>query len=647
MKGTITLLFTWTGDLLSFSPNEFGSCGPLSQLNLTATGSEEPLAIEEIQAYFPSVEPLQVTSVIDGIFYTGIISTLKSTEFQSHPQFLLQFEDTAHPSVLRIQRMKHVLDCAQIASWEWNVQTGETRFNDRWAEIVGYHLPELEPTDIDTWTKLAHPDDLKLSQQALEAHFNGEIPFYECEVRMRHKDGHWVWVRDYGRIVSFTAQGEPEWILGAHIDITGYKLIQTQNELLSHDLNMIMDLCPAVIYKMSADDDEQVQFITQGVEGLLNYRHEEIMNRAYWWRNHIHPEDVSDYNQRVAEWRSRGDDSILECEYRFRCADGRYIWLADRARIMNSHYSRGPSVLGSIIDITDFVSLNNHLQSLAKVSPAVLYQFEYLPDGTSRFPYASQKLKDMFGVTPEEAAVDSTAVFDAIYPEDVERVRASALQSKETLEDWKCEFRVEIDGKLHWLYGHSIPTPSSEGKVIWSGQIIDISEKKELELQLKKESTTDALTGAYNRRYFIQELHDELQRSVREKQPVSILAVDFDFFKQVNDKYGHDAGDAVLQQVTGHLRQHIRPYDTLARMGGEEFNIMLPNTDYASALSIANKLRKLVQGFTVRYHGQEIKITITLGVATSSSGVQDSFELLKEADRALYRGKASGRNCVH
>lgn len=646
MKGTITLLFDWAGTVMSSSAKELSFVRQLSQLSLTPVFGDGPLSVERIRTFISDNEPLHVSLVLNDEHYTGTVTLLRPENPEKEAQILVQFGDARSSSVMCVERMKQLLDCSQIASWEWNVQTGETRFNECWADIIGYRLSELEPTDINTWTRLAHPDDLMVSQDALKAHFSGELPYYECEVRMRHKLGHWVWVRDYGRIVSYSADGEPEWILGAHIDITGYKLIQAENELLSHDLNTILELCPAVIYKLSADDDNQIQFITRGVERLLNYRDEQIVNQRNWWRNHIHPADIEGYLQRFNEWRASSSDSTLECEYRFRCADGAYLWVADRARLVTSQYERDESVLGSIIDITDFVSLNNHLQSLAKVSPAVLYQFEYLPDGRSRFPYASQKLKDVFGVTPEEAAIDSSAVFDAIYPEDVAKVRASALESKQTLNDWKCEFRVEINGKLHWLYGHSIPTQSSEGKVIWSGQIIDISEKKELELQLKKESTTDALTGAYNRRYFITELQDELQRSAREQQPLSILAIDFDFFKQINDRYGHDAGDAVLQQVTAHMRRHIRPYDTLARMGGEEFTIMLPNTDYSSALNIADKLRSLVEEYIVQYHDQNIQITITIGVATTQHGVQGSFELLKVADRALYQGKASGRNCV-
>jgi PAS domain S-box-containing protein len=121
------------------------------------------------------------------------------------------------------QRLSSILWGTRAGTWEWNVQTGETRFNERWAEMVGYRLEELAPVSIDTWVKLDHPDDLKLSGELLEKHFAGEIDYYECESRMRHKDGHWVWVLDRGKLVSRTADDQPEWMVGTHEEITERK----------------------------------------------------------------------------------------------------------------------------------------------------------------------------------------------------------------------------------------------------------------------------------------------------------------------------------------------------------------------------------------------------------------------------------------
>ncbi len=121
------------------------------------------------------------------------------------------------------RRLADIIRGTNAGTWEWNVQTGETRFNERWAEIIGWTLEEISPTTIDTWMALAHPDDLAESEKRLAAHFSGAAPIYECEARMRHRDGRWVWVLDLGRVATRTPDGAPEWVSGTHIDITERK----------------------------------------------------------------------------------------------------------------------------------------------------------------------------------------------------------------------------------------------------------------------------------------------------------------------------------------------------------------------------------------------------------------------------------------
>ena len=124
------------------------------------------------------------------------------------------------------ERLANILIGTNAGTWEWNVQTGETRFNERWAEIIGYSLAEIAPVSIETWLRRAHPDDLRTSQELLERHFSGELPYYECECRMRHRDGHWVWVLDRGRVTTWTSDGKPEWMYGTHQDITPRRLAE-------------------------------------------------------------------------------------------------------------------------------------------------------------------------------------------------------------------------------------------------------------------------------------------------------------------------------------------------------------------------------------------------------------------------------------
>ena len=123
-------------------------------------------------------------------------------------------------------RLQSILEGTHVGTWEWQVPTGEVVFNPRWAEIIGYTLEELAPLSIETWSGFAHPDDLKRSGELLARHFSGELDYYECEARMRHKDGHWVWVLDRGRVARWTDDGKPLLMSGTHQDITERKQVE-------------------------------------------------------------------------------------------------------------------------------------------------------------------------------------------------------------------------------------------------------------------------------------------------------------------------------------------------------------------------------------------------------------------------------------
>jgi PAS domain S-box-containing protein len=121
------------------------------------------------------------------------------------------------------QSFEMVIRGTGIGTWDWRVQEGEVAFNERWADIIGYSLEELEPMSIETWLSFAHPEDLEVSKLKLERHFAGETSLYECECRMRHRDGHWIWVLDRGKVVQWDAEGKPVRMLGTHGEITERK----------------------------------------------------------------------------------------------------------------------------------------------------------------------------------------------------------------------------------------------------------------------------------------------------------------------------------------------------------------------------------------------------------------------------------------
>ena len=124
------------------------------------------------------------------------------------------------------EQLAMAIEGSGLGLWDWRVQTGKTTFNEQWANIIGYTLSELEPVSIETWMRLTHPDDLRKSQSALDRHFAGEMPAYECEARMRHKDGHWVWILDRGKVTEWDSSGKPVRMTGTHLDITERKRVE-------------------------------------------------------------------------------------------------------------------------------------------------------------------------------------------------------------------------------------------------------------------------------------------------------------------------------------------------------------------------------------------------------------------------------------
>lgn len=160
-----------------------------------------------------------------------------------------------------------------------------------------------------------------------------------------------------------------------------------------------------------------------------------------------------------------------------------------------------------------------------------------------------------------------------------------------------------------------------------------------------KMTIVDGLTGAYNKRYLFESLGRELPRANRYKRPLSVLMVDIDHFKSINDDYGHLAGDAVLKELSSVIQGRLRPDDVLSRYGGEEFVVVLPETDLAGAATAAESLRALVETSHFHFEGEPIKVTISIGVA-QYDGTSDVTALLKAADDKLYEAKNSGRNRV-
>ncbi len=170
-------------------------------------------------------------------------------------------------------------------------------------------------------------------------------------------------------------------------------------------------------------------------------------------------------------------------------------------------------------------------------------------------------------------------------------------------------------------------------------------EMESVMIQAREVAQIDALTFLFNRRMIVRELQDEVLRAERYNNTLSISIIDVDKFKLVNDTYGHPVGDEVLKQVACQLRDHIRHPDTVGRYGGEEFLILLPNSDAKAATEQAVRLGKEIREMVVTIKEHELKVTVSIGIAQFKAGVDTWDTLLNRADNAMYEAKNNGRDC--
>jgi two-component system, cell cycle response regulator len=171
---------------------------------------------------------------------------------------------------------------------------------------------------------------------------------------------------------------------------------------------------------------------------------------------------------------------------------------------------------------------------------------------------------------------------------------------------------------------------------------------RDTEKKIEEMSLTDFLTNLYNRRYLYKKFEEEISRAQRGATPLSCMMLDIDFFKKVNDTYGHDFGDFVLIEMANILRNNLRVYDIITRIGGEEFMVVLPSTDLVNAKIAAKKIREKVEEYDFKKDEKAVKLTVSIGVfgCPGNQIVTDVDKYIKYADQALYNAKFTGRNRV-
>ncbi|RUO66374.1 PAS domain S-box-containing protein/diguanylate cyclase (GGDEF) domain-containing protein [Pseudidiomarina planktonica] len=372
------------------------------------------------------------------------------------------------------------------------------------------------------------------------------------------------------------------------------------------------------------------------------------------FRELVHPDD---YLQMMGALTSyiKGDSESYYATFRMRHANGEWRWIEAHGEVTDRNFNGHPTrICGTHQDITERKVLEDDLAlNLIRLNQA--QEIAQLGHWTSNMAtgelWWSPIIYQMFGLDPDKVTPSVKLFNQLIHRDDFDSVLSSEAKAIESGEHDVEHRIVRPDGSVRWVHELASLERDEDGQPFrMVGTVQDITDYKELELKLRRQALIDELTQVPNRRYMMQQLAHEWTRYQRyPEQTSSFVMVDIDFFKQLNDTYGHGFGDDVLQAVAGRLHGLLRDVDVFARMGGEEFALLLPQTGAKDAMLVAEKLRAAIASLDLLAPGAaqpDVEVTASFGVAEFNAIFDNEDDVMVAADNALYKAKESGRNRV-
>lgn len=687
------------------------------------------------------------------------------------------------------RRLAMIIEGTAAGTWEWNVQSGQMRVNERWAEIVGYRLDELEPICQKTFIALVHPDDLALSDAALQDHFDGRTDHYVCLLRMRHRNGEWIWIHDRGRVFEWDGQGRPLWMAGAHADVTELQQARQDAAEMRQRLQAMVDASDEVAV-IATDTDGIITIFNTGAQRLLGYTAAEVVGERRldafhdpvelqaWLRplatadgqvpgvfealsaraegqtysrqwtllrkdgqrrqvrlsisrmDGAHGErigyvgmaiDITEILQARAEarlaaekfagaftsaalgmalvslegrWLDVNDalcrilgytrEELLQVDFqrlthpadlqtdlalvqdllagrrthyhlekRYLGREGNTIWArlsvslvrnergeplhfvsqiqdvsaqrSSEQRLFESE-QRSRITLDAVADLVLSVALDGHIEYANAAAVRMLA-------GDGALSLAGHLVQDVLSLTTEYAPQSQLDVSVLLDPEsNAVDLHADLLLQMGTAV-------VPVDLTRAWLR-------DDEGQVRGAVWVLrDDTQQRAREREARHLAEMDPLTELGNRRGFEVHLQQAITRVERTGQAASLMYIDLDRFKPVNDTFGHLAGDAVLWAVASVLRHGVRDSDVVARLGGDEFAVILSGCSPRRAARIGGELLHTLANLSIPWDQHQLRIGASIGIAPLAAGMSVD-QAVAAADAQCYRAKAMGRNNV-
>ncbi|TVQ74590.1 MAG: sensor domain-containing diguanylate cyclase, partial [Chromatiaceae bacterium] len=587
--------------------------------------------------------PMAGAIVLLFLLFITLMSGRIQTSFEDN--FRLRQQAESQRGVIRNNelRWRFALEGSGQGLWDWDMISGQVYYAPRWARMLGHESAELEPV-LRSREERIHPDDRMRVHATLNAHLRDETSLFEAEYRMRHRDGHHVWVHDRGQVIERTSSGKPIRLIGIQEDISDRKRVEHS----LHEERQLFATGPVALFIWESVDDGRVLYASENVQDLLGYTREELTSPEFNYADLIHPEDVA---RVLNEHHDHALSKVRQFEqsYRLRHRGGHYRWFYDITRPERDEAGRIRRIRGYLFDQTRLKETEEALAHSERQNRALL---EAMPDLVLRFNSEGRYLDWHSGNTALLYAQPDRFIgktLSQVLPDQAawslyEGIHSVLLHGRMR----RVEYSLDIGSATHYFEARLVKLNDSEVVAV----VRDVTTQKQAAERANQLAYCDTLTQLPNRRLLMENIRHAMASGQRSGQHGALLFLDLDHFKALNDTYGHAVGDLLLQQVAGRLREAVREADTVARLGGDEFVVMLEDLELVEeeALQQARQVgQKILDALGQPYDldGMEYHCTPSIGISLFHGRRLDVEELMRRADQAMYQVKKTGRNGMH
>lgn len=412
---------------------------------------------------------------------------------------------------------------------------------------------------------------------------------------------------------------------------------------------MLANPLPFVVMRVSRGPDGAyvLDYISESCAEVWDIDRQDVGEDLGKLWSRVHPDDLPHVIDRLRGAARKREE--WTATLRIDTGDGGEKWAVGRG--LPRHDLPNDAWNITITDVTaqmqayaDLHASEARFRALAENIPGAIFRYRLRSDGVHQIFDMTPGCQSIWELPAEAINSDPTPIWNMIHPQDVPPMMESVLESARSLTPWHYIWRLTTpSGKFKWLEGRGLPRREGNGETVWHSVIIDVTEQRLKDEEIRRLAERDELTGLANRALLRRRLDDALRQRAEDGRSGALVLLDLDHFKDINDTLGHDAGDRFLRATAARLNECAGPSDIVARIGGDEFVIVLSHADDEDTVRQTIGRISACVAQEVRIEGRDLSTSVSLGAVMFPRDGRDPNTLLKHADIALFEAKAAGR----